>query len=177
MKKNRIRKIAVTLLIAMLLSLAFGTTTCTAATKTTKATVTATANTEKNKTINKIYKKLIAYKSKKGYTEGTPWGSSKKYISTGTRIIGYGCAAFVLKLSDKVYGSKPIKCIRSSFTYQSGDIVHFGKHGQSHFVIILKADDKTLTVAEGNYNSSVHWNRKISVKDANKYVDYIWRRN
>ena len=73
---------------------------------------------------------------------------------------GYGCYGFAAKLSDTVFGtSQPFQ------THTSFDQIRVGDHiriGNSHSVIVLTKGNGFITVVEGNYNSSVHWDRKIT---------------
>lgn len=93
------------------------------------------------------------------YPEGMPLTNSYYYHSPRFGN-GYGCYGFAAKLSDTVFGtSQPFQ------THSSFDKIRVGDHiriGNSHSVIVLTKGNGFVTVVEGNYNSSVHWDRKIT---------------
>ncbi len=111
------------------------------------------------------------------YPEGTPWTNFLPYGRDGTLGDAYwwkggsvkgasggvGCAAFVFILSDAVFGNLPARTIdNGGFQYEDikvGDILRINS---SHFVIVLQKSAAGVTVAEGNYNKSIHWGRAIS---------------
>lgn len=93
------------------------------------------------------------------YPEGMPLTNSYYYYSPRFGN-GYGCYGFAAKLSDTVFGTeKPYR------THTSFDQIKVGDHiriGNSHSVVVLTKENNFVTVVEGNYNSSVHWDRKIT---------------
>lgn len=122
-----------------------------------------------------VYNDMIALKAT--YPEGMTWtnftpygrdGNEPTYRWKGGKVKGsdngVGCAAFVFILSDKAFGDLPARAVdQGNFTFDEikvGDILR--TNGNSHFVIILQKSDAGVTVAEGNYNKSVHWGRSIS---------------
>ena len=122
-----------------------------------------------------VYNDMIALKAT--YPEGMTWtnftpygrdGNEPTYRWKGGKVKGsdngVGCAAFVFILSDKAFGDLPARAVdQGHFTFEEikvGDILR--TNGNSHFVIILQKSDAGVTVAEGNYNKSVHWGRSIS---------------
>ena len=73
---------------------------------------------------------------------------------------GAGCYGFAARLSDIVFGTKKSRSSHSTFSnIKVGDNIRIGGY---HSVIVLTKTDDAITVVEGNYNSSVHWDRKIS---------------
>lgn len=73
---------------------------------------------------------------------------------------GYGCYGFAAKLSDTVFGVNTPCSTHTSFDrIKVGDNIRIGN---SHSVIVLTKSDTAITVVEGNYNSSVHWDRTIT---------------
>lgn len=134
-------------------------------------------------TYSQVYDKMIALRYDRSpdslYSEGKPWtnfypygtgeGSIKdSYTWKGGKIkgasSGVGCAAFAFILSDEAFGDMPARAIdRGGFTFEDvkvGDILRV--NGNSHFVIVLQKSVGGVTVAEGNYNKSVHWGRAMS---------------
>lgn len=93
------------------------------------------------------------------YPEGMPLTNSYYYYSPRFGN-GYGCYGFAAKLSDTVFGTE-----KSYQTHASFDRIRVGDNiriGNSHSVIVLTKSSNHITVVEGNYNSSVHWDRKIT---------------
>ncbi len=93
------------------------------------------------------------------YPEGMPLNNSYYYYSPRFGN-GYGCYGFAAKLSDTVFGTE-----KSYQTHTSFDRIRVGDNiriGNSHSVIVLTKSSSHITVVEGNYNSSVHWDRKIT---------------
>ncbi|MBQ2634422.1 MAG: hypothetical protein IJF88_07600 [Oscillospiraceae bacterium] len=48
-------------------------------------------------------------------------------------------------------------------------------NGDTHTVIILEIHDDHVVIAEGNYNSSVHWGRTLTRQQLMQ-ADYVWTR-
>lgn len=93
------------------------------------------------------------------YPEGMPLTNSYYYYSPQFGN-GYGCYGFAAKLSDTIFGTATPYRTHSSFSrIKVGDNIRIGN---SHSVIVLTKNDNDITVVEGNYNSSVHWDRKIT---------------
>lgn len=106
-----------------------------------------------------VYNILIAQKAV--FPEGMSWTNSN-YVSWKGGIYGggYGCAGFAFALSDAAFGNAPAK-IHTDFTnVRVGDILRL--NNDTHSVIVLEVNADSIIVAEGNYNSSVHWGRKIA---------------
>lgn len=93
------------------------------------------------------------------YPEGMPLTNSYYYYSPCFGN-GYGCYGFAAKLSDTVFGTGTSCSTHTSFdNIKVGDNIRIGN---SHSVIVLTKNGDSITVVEGNYNSSVHWDRTIT---------------
>lgn len=119
-----------------------------------------------------VYKTLLSFKDE--YPEGMHWTNDNYYSwKGGVYSVGYGCAAFAFMLSDAAFGEKKAKIISGDLSVDQlkvGDIVWL--NSGSHSVIVLEVREHSFVVAEGNYNSSIHWGRELSeevLKDA-KYI-------
>lgn len=121
-----------------------------------------------------IYNAMIALKSE--YPEGMRWTNDNYYgWKGGIYSGGYGCAGFAFMLSDAAFGSLPA---RKYYEYsvsdiRVGDILR--TNNDSHSVIVLQKISGGVVVAEGNYNSSIHWGRKFSDNELTK-LTYIMTR-
>jgi hypothetical protein len=114
---------------------------------------------------------MIALKST--YPDGTPWDNSVYYgWKGGIYSGGYGCAGFAFMLSDAAFGDAPAKKVYDTSNIRVGDILRI--NNDTHSVIVLSRNGDTLTIAEGNYNSSVHWGRTLSISGTG--IDYILTR-
>ncbi len=79
---------------------------------------------------------------------------------------GYGCYGFAAKLSDTVFGTSKTYQTHSDFNkIKVGDNIRIGNY---HSVIVLTKSGDHITVVEGNYNSSVNWDRKITASSLAK---------
>lgn len=95
-------------------------------------------------------------------------GLAENYYFRGGIIYGarygVGCAAFCFYLQDQVYGDLPIRIIENPKyeDYHVGDFVRVTGSRGGHFVTITQITSSGVILAEGNYNSSVHWGRSMS---------------
>ena len=112
------------------------------------------------------------------YPEGTPWTNFTPYGRDGNlgdayrwkggaikgASSGVGCAAFAFILSDEAFGVLPARAIdKGGFAFEDvrvGDILRVNNN--SHFVVVMQKSAGGVTVAEANYNKSVHWGRALS---------------
>ncbi len=118
------------------------------------------------------YSAMIALQS--SYPEGMAWTNDNYYAwNGGIYSGGYGCAGFAFLLSDAAFGSLPARMHYDASNVRVGDILRM--NGNTHSVIVLSVDSDGVTVAEGNYNNSIHWGRKIST-DELQGVDYVMTR-
>lgn len=124
---------------------------------TTQKPVSTTTPSVSEVTEESAYNILNALRST--YPEGMPLTNSYYYYSPQFGN-GYGCYGFAAKLSDTVFGTQtPYKTHTSFDKIRVGDNIRIGN---SHSVIVLTKSDNAITVVEGNYNASVHWDRKIT---------------
>jgi hypothetical protein len=90
-------------------------------------------------------------------------------------IGGYGWAGFVLICSDAAFGDLPISDRYEDFDkIRVGDIIRLTN--QNHSVIVLDKNSDSIVVAEGNYNSSIHWGRTISGQEIESDDFYVLSR-
>lgn len=124
---------------------------------TTQTPVSTMAPSASNITEESAYNTLNSLRST--YPEGMTLTNSYYYYSPQFGN-GYGCYGFAAKLSDTVFGTaKPYKTHTSFHQIKVGDNIRIGNY---HSVIVLTKNADSITVVEGNYNSSVHWDRKIT---------------
>lgn len=127
-----------------------------------------------------VYNSLISMRSV--YPEGMTWTNANSYSPyyhyvNGRRITytGYGCAGFAFHLSNAAFGSLEDREHYNWDDIRVGDILRV--NNDNHSVIVLNVNGDTITVAEGNYNSSIHWGRQISRTTLkNGMGTYIWTR-
>lgn len=123
----------------------------------TKTPETTTYPSTSSVTENSAYATLNSLRST--YPEGMTLTNSYYYYSPQFGN-GYGCYGFAAKLSDTVFGTQKAYTTHSSFDkIKVGDNIRIGNY---HSVIVLTKGSNYITVVEGNYNSSVHWDRKIT---------------
>lgn len=129
---------------------------------------------------SEVRSKILAYKSKPGFTEGSPWTNEANiYVShpylNGTigNLTTTGCEAFAMQLTDEIFGKDaPIMTHNDINKVKVGDMVMLN-YG-AHTVLVYEINGTTVTVAEGAYRDTVHWGRQIDLRDAN--VVSIWTR-
>lgn len=107
---------------------------------------------------NQVYETIMAQKTV--FPEGMHWTNDNYYgwkggIYTG----GFGCAGFAFAVSDAFFGDAPAKIHRDYSNMRVGDILRVDN--DTHSVIVLEVRENSVVVAEGNYNSSIHWGREI----------------
>lgn len=168
------------------------TTTTIAATTTTIATTTTTAATTTTTTAvittapsviiggtdtAQVYNTLISFKSV--YPEGLSWTNENRSYKSYTvcpeyeYFEGKGCSAFALELSDAAFGGLPRREHYDVSAIRVGDIIRLDGN---HSVIVLEVRDSGVVIAEGNYNSSVHWERELTYDEIRSSLTYIWTR-
>ena len=120
---------------------------------------------------------MIAKKDE--YPEGMKWTNANSYQwKGGIYSKGAGCAGFTFMLSDACFDTLKAKKLEPwPTTFKVGDIVRI--NNDTHYVIILKIDNskKMITIAEGNYNSCVHWGRTFTIQNLQNTCSHILRRN
>lgn len=122
-----------------------------------------------------VYQKMIALKEE--YPEGTPWTNDNYYAwNGGIYSGGYGCAGFAFMLSDAAFGELPARKVTEGINLELvrvGDILRI--NDDTHSVILLEVHDDHVVIAEGNYNSSVHWGRTLTGEEVAD-ADYVLTR-
>ncbi len=117
-----------------------------------------------------VYNAMAALKSE--YPEGMSWTNGNRYDGTviywdlnmnGWAKGGLGCAGFAWILSDAAFGDLPATVDRDTGSVRVGDILRINQ--DTHSVVVLERDGDTVTVAEGNFNYSIHWGRKLSLSE------------
>lgn len=130
------------------------------------------SNTSTKSTLSddEAYEKIIALQA--SYPEGMLWTNDNSYHS-GNRT-GYGCAGFAFMVQDAVFGKGAKK---TTLTTLNWDDLRVGDHlrvlGGGHSVIILSIDGDSITLCEGNYNSSIHWGRTMSQEELEE--EFVYR--
>ena len=110
-------------------------------------------------TAEEVYNAIVALKSE--YPEGMRWTNDNFYRSDATSQGGYGCEGFALICSDAAFGELPVSSRHSNFdAIRVGDLLRI--NNDTHTVVVLEKRDHSVVVTEGNFNSSIHWNREIS---------------
>ena len=121
-----------------------------------------------------VYNAMMAMQT--DFPEGMPWTNDDYYDWNGqTNYRGYGCAGFAFLLSDAAFGYLPAQMMDVDYeTLRTGDILRI--NNDSHSVIVLQVFSDHVVVAEGNYNSSIHWGRTLSRSkvEASDYVFTRW---
>lgn len=111
-------------------------------------------------TEKQAYKAIYSLKAE--YPEGKKWTNDNYYQWNGGFYSGgYGCAGFAFLCSDAAFGTLPARFI-SDITIRDihvGDILRI--NSDTHSVVVLKVKTKSVVVVEGNYNSSIHWEREL----------------
>ena len=109
------------------------------------------------------YNDIMAMKS--SYPEGMSWTNDNYYEwNAGIYSGGYGCMGFAFALSDAAFGTLTPATSHSDLNnIKVGDILRI--NNDTHSVVVLSINGDTITIVEGNYNSSIHWGRTLSKKD------------
>ena len=108
-----------------------------------------------------VYNRMIAKKTE--YPEGMSWTNANYYAwNGGIYSGGYGCAGFAFILSDAAFGNLPARILsdKSFSQIRTGDILRVNNDG--HSVVVLEVYSSYVVIAEGNYNSSIHWGRILT---------------
>ena len=121
-----------------------------------------------------VYNAMMAMQT--DFPEGMHWTNDDFYAWNGGIFSGgYGCAGFAFLLSDAAFGTLPSRKLQVNYdTLRPGDILRINSN--THSVIILQVFSDHVVVAEGNYNSSIHWGRTLtrSQVEASDYVLTRW---
>lgn len=120
-----------------------------------------------------VYSAMMSMKA--SYPEGKTYTNANYYAwKGGIYAGGYGCAGFAFMLSDEAFGTLSARVVRTFDDIRVGDIIRM--NNDTHTVIVLKVKSTGVVVAEGNYNSSVHWGRFIPYSDINATGTYLMTR-
>lgn len=119
---------------------------------------------------NQVYETIMAQKAV--FPEGMHWTNDNYYgWKGGTYTGGFGCAGFAFAVSDAAFGDVPATIHRDYSNLRVGDILRVDH--DTHSVIVLEVKENSVIVAEGNYNSSIHWGREIPMErliDPSSYI-------
>lgn len=120
-----------------------------------------------------VYDALIAQKAV--FPEGMSW-TNDNYVEWrgGIFSFGAGCAGFAFALSDAAFGDAPARFSLDYNNIRVGDILRV--YNDTHSVIVLEVKESSVIVAEGNYNSSIHWGREIPKSKLQGDGNYILTR-
>ena len=120
-----------------------------------------------------VYDAILAMQSE--YPEGMVWTNDNSYNwKGGIYSGGMGCAAFAFAMSDAAFGELPARVHTDYADIRVGDILRVNDN--THFVIVLEVFETEVVVAEGNYNSTIHWGRRINREELQGTGDYIMTR-
>ena len=147
--------------------------TATAGKKSATITITVKKKPAVPLTEEGVYNAMIAMKAK--YPEGMRWTNANGYNwKGGVQTGGYGCHAFAMILSDAAFGKLKARKHSNVDKARVGDILRINNN--THTVIVLQVLPDSFIVAEGNFNSSIHWGRRISRDEVRKTLSYILTR-
>ena len=120
------------------------------------------------------YSRMMAMKAQ--FPEGMHWTNDNFYAwNAGIYSGGYGCAGFAFILSDAIFGREPRAYIHEDYNnIRVGDILRV--RNDTHSVVVLEVKTDSVIVAEGNYNSSIHWGREIRKSSLPGPGNYIMSR-
>lgn len=122
---------------------------------------------------SQVYEILMAQKAV--FPEGMRWTNDNRYDwKGGTYIGGFGCAGFAFAVSDAAFGDVPATIHKDYSKIRVGDILRVDN--DTHSVIVLEVKENSVIVAEGNYNSSIHWGREIPKSRLVDPLSYIMTR-
>lgn len=120
-----------------------------------------------------VYQILIAQQAV--FPEGMYWTNDNFYAWNGGYFYGgYGCAGFAFALSDAAFGNAQTVIHTDYTNIKVGDILRVNH--DTHSVIVLEVHPDYVVVAEGNYNSSIHWGRSIPISELPGAGNYIMTR-
>lgn len=132
-----------------------------------------TGETAETPTEQEVYAAISAMQSE--YPEGMAWTNENFYFwKGGVYSGGAGCAGFAFAMSDAAFGALPARVHTDYSKIRVGDILRVNDN--THSVIVLEVTDTEVVVAEGNYNNSVHWGRRIDRDELPGEGNYIMTR-
>lgn len=119
--------------------------------------------------LKETYPEGMTWTNFEPYGQNGPLGSEYRWKGgniLGNISSGVGCAAFAFILSDAAFGDLQARVPEGPVRFENvhvGDILRVNNN--SHSVIVLQKGTAGVTVAEGNYNKSVHWGRAMSIAE------------
>jgi len=120
-----------------------------------------------------VYSRMDALRGQ--YPNGMRWTNENAYDGNGgIPMYGFGCVAFAMILSDAAFGDLKARVHYDFSNIRVGDIIRI--NSDTHSVIALKVTDKEITVAEGNYNSSIRWGRTFTRERMNSVGNFVMTR-
>jgi hypothetical protein len=120
-----------------------------------------------------VYNIIMAQKSV--FPEGMHWTNDDYYEwNGGIYVGGFGCAAFCFYVSDKAFGNAKAYIHKDYSNIKVGDMLRV--YNDTHSVTVLEVRENSVIVAEGNYNSSIHWGREMSMSEIIDSQSYIMSR-
>lgn len=132
----------------------------------------STADTIENPE-RQVYNVIMAQKAV--FPEGMRWTNDNYYgWNGGTYTGGFGCAGFTFAVSDAAFGDTKALIHRDYSNIRVGDILRVDN--DTHSVIVLEVREDSVIVAEGNYNSAIHWGREIPKTELIDPQSYIMTR-
>ena len=131
--------------------------------------IVCTVKVYKKRTQAQARKAILALK--KSYYPGRQWTNRNYYYWQAANCHCYGCIAFAGIASDTTFGKyAPFKRHAKFSKIKVGDHVRISGN---HSVIVLYKYKKSIAVAEGNYNDTFNWGRKISYADLRREGFYV----
>lgn len=122
---------------------------------------------------SRVYNIIMAQKAE--FPEGMRWTNDNFYQwKGGTYVGGFGCAAFAFAVSDAAFGDAAAVIHKDYNNIKVGDILRI--YNDTHSVIVLEVRQNSVIVAEGNYNSSIHWGRELGFDEIIDSGSYIMTR-
>ena len=118
----------------------------------------------------RVYNAIISLKEE--YPQDRSWTNDDQYvwereIAIGLgygKYTGRGCMAFAMIASDAAFGNIPAYNFTDMSKIRVGDILRINNN--THSVIVLRVKEPTsFTIAEGNYNSAINWERDIDLTE------------
>jgi hypothetical protein len=120
-----------------------------------------------------VYNSIMSLKDE--YPNDMPWTNDNYYEWNGGIFSGgYGCFGFAFILSDEAFGRAPARKTTDFDNLKIGDIIRI--NNDTHSVVVTGIDGDIITLAEGNYGSSIYWGRTKTLKEIKETGDYILTR-
>ena len=122
---------------------------------------------------HQVYNVIMAQKAV--FPEGMRWTNDNYYgWNGGIYTGGFGCAGFTFAVSDAAFGDIQARVHKDYSNIKVGDILRVDN--DTHSVIVLEVLEDSVIVAEGNYNSAIHWGREIPKAELIDPHSYIMTR-